>query len=106
VGIGIQALLTIVASLEAGNGLRDSNSSQSSIPQRPPAAIQEYMYIYPASSTSCMGCWLMNDDSRYRPTINFCFSSILSMLDKTCGHLTLLHSSKQAQGTVYSIVVG
>lgn len=79
VGIGIQSLLTIVANLETGSGLRDSNSSQSGphLPQRPPAAIQEYM-----------------------PTINFCFSSILSTLDKTCGQLTLLHSSKQAQETL------
>ncbi len=46
VGIGIQSLLTIVTNLETGSGLRDSNSSQSGphLPQRPPAAIQEYMY--------------------------------------------------------------
>jgi hypothetical protein len=110
VGIGIQSLLTIVANLETGSGLRDSNSSQSGphLPQRPPAAIQEYMYarslirafvIVIIYYLLLFGCHTRSLYDERRPTINFCFSSILSTLDKTCGQLTLLHSSKQAQGT-------
>jgi len=42
---------------------------------------------------------LMHIIHTHRPTINICFSIILTTVDKICGQVTLLNPSKQAQGT-------